>query len=290
LPTPRCHTVERATARSAAALLALLVACSERAPAADALRPDGERRADSRLEGDIDRVDAPSRDSAPAKLSVLFVGNSYTFVNDLPGTVTALAQSMGGPPLVEASSVTIGGATLAQHYQSATTLTAIAKGGHSHVVLQGQSAEPLVNPTGFVSYAGLLAAKAKSAGATVVLFETWARRTGHPDYSQSWSGGSPQAMQAKLRAAYAQAAQSSGASVAPVGDAWERSLGDQPAIELFDADGSHPAPEGTYLAACVFYASLTARSPLGSAYRPGGVSASEGAALQQVAAQVVLGP
>jgi hypothetical protein len=54
-----------------------------------------------------------------------------------------------------------------------------------------------------------------------------------------------------------------GATVAPVGVAWKKALVADPKLVLHQADKSHPNPRGSYLAACVFYATLLDKSPLG---------------------------
>ena len=41
---------------------------------------------------------------------------------------------------------------------------------------------------------------------------------------------------------------------APVGEAWRRVHAECPSLQLYNSDGSHPSPAGSYLAACVFYA------------------------------------
>jgi hypothetical protein len=82
-----------------------------------------------------------------------------------------------------------------------------------------------------------------------VLLVTWARRGRDGD-------------QALLDAAYAGTARAAGARLAPVGPAWRRALADHPELALHREDGSHPAPAGTYLAACVLVAVLTGRCPI----------------------------
>lgn len=52
-----------------------------------------------------------------------------------------------------------------------------------------------------------------------------------------------------------------------MGVAWQRALDENPEITLWDQDGSHPSPEGSYLAASVFYALITGESPVGLEYR-----------------------
>ena len=54
-------------------------------------------------------------DAGPATLHVLFIGNSYTYVNDLPGMLQHISETAGVPPNILTQQVTVGGATLASH-------------------------------------------------------------------------------------------------------------------------------------------------------------------------------
>jgi hypothetical protein len=283
--------------RRALLLLALLAAaCSsdngarrDGAPGSD-LRSTGDAPAADQRATDARREASPAdrgRDAPGATLKVLFVGNSYSF--GLPDLVNQLSGASSGAPAVKATENTTGGATLKMHFDDAATLSRIASGGWHYVVLQGQSVEPVYNPSQFATYAGYLATRIKQARAVPVFFETWARKAGHEVYSYSWSGGTPKAMQAGLRKAYQTVASQNGGKLAPVGDAWEQVLASHPSIPLFAADGSHPTAHGTYLAACVFYALLTGNSPVGLSHRPASVSAADAAALQKVARQTVQG-
>lgn len=227
--------------------------------------------------------------TAPRALRVLFVGNSYTFFNDLPGQVWALGGSLPSPPPpIAVEVVAVGGATLGDHYASTGALGRIREGGWTHVVLQGQSVEPLAWPDDFEQYAAKLGAEAAGVGATVVYFETWARAAGDAVYREPWSGGTPAAMQAGLRREYAMAAAAvPGGHMAPAGDAWEVALGRAPDPTLYASDGSHPTARGTYLAACAILGTLERRSVVGADARPAEVTADDAAALQRIADEVV---
>jgi hypothetical protein len=48
-----------------------------------------------------------------------------------------------------------------------------------------------------------------------------------------------------------------------VGIAWQMALAADPPFVLHSPDKSHPNPTGTYLAACVFYATRLDASPVG---------------------------
>ena len=130
----------------------------------------------------------------------------------------------------------------------------------------------------------LLDGKIANGGAETVLFMTWASRAGLPsagyeDYA---------AMQAAIEAGYLAVAGEMGAMVAPVGAVWQRALEEHPELELWQRDGSHPSSEGTYLAACVFYATLLGTSPEGASYLAG-LPEETARFLQSVAGETVLG-
>jgi hypothetical protein len=216
----------------------------------------------------------------PSCLRVLFIGNSYTSVNDLPGTFARLARS--GGRRVEVASIAPGGAFLADHAASTEVASTIGGRGWTAVVLQEQSELPAATDlveTRIVPPAATLVARIDTAGARPWLLETWAHRDGWPDRHLDRA-----AMQAAIDATYRELAGRLGATVVPAGEAWARALREAPAIALWQADGSHPTAAGTYLAACVLYASLVGRSPAGLA-ETGGLSSADAALLQRIAAE-----
>jgi hypothetical protein len=231
-----------------------------------------------------DAVAEVSDDAATVPpLRVLFIGNSYTYVNDLPRVLRGISESSQRPPVIATDSVTAGGATMQAHWEGAGARPAIARAGWTHVVLQGQSQEPLFQPAIFQQYAALLAGDARDAGALPAFFETWARRAGEPDYQQPWSGGTPAAMQDGLLLAYGKAATDASGVLVKVGEAWRDVIEHAPSIVLFQADGSHPTVQGTWLAACVFYVRLTGNDVPPSSRAPAEVSPAEDAILRDAA-------
>jgi hypothetical protein len=82
-------------------------------------------------------------------------------------------------------------------------------------------------------------------------------------------------------------ADSSQASVSPVGVAWKWVRDTYPTINLYSSDGSHPSPEGSYLAACTFYASMF-RLPSSGATSLLGIDALTAQRLQEAADLAVL--
>ena len=196
---------------------------------------------------------------APAQsqpLRVLFIGNSYTYVNDMPAVLKHLAAAAHEPRALEPRGILIGGYTFEHHIKDDSAGTLIERGGPwDWVVLQEQSERPLIAPATMWRDVTLFAGAVKSAGAKVLLYETWAREA-TPNLQDS------------LSRSYHHAAALTGATVAHVGEAWAafratESVTPPAHSALFQNDGSHPSPEGTYLAACVFYATLYGKSPVG---------------------------
>jgi hypothetical protein len=191
-----------------------------------------------------------------APMRVLFVGNSYTYVNDLPMVIADLAAAAHEARVFKPEVVLVGGATLEGHIAGHDAMPAIARGGWDVIVLQEQSTRPITDPDKMWRDVRTLADAAKKVNAKLVLYETWARETAP-------------ATQDSLSHVYRKAASNVGAIVAPVGEVWSAfraQEGNVPAgahSMLFRADGSHPSPLGTYVAATVLYETLYGKSPIG---------------------------
>lgn len=201
---------------------------------------------------------------------VLFIGNSFTARNDLPGLITALAAARGHS--LEHRLIQAGGASLRAHWNAGEAATAIRDGGYDAVVLQEQSTLPVMNAARMHENVRLFDEVIRAAGTRTVLYMTWARRY------------APEAQQA-IADAYTTIGRELGAAVAPVGLAWQQFLRDNDQPVLHDRDQSHPTPSGSYLAACVFLAVLLAESLVGVDVTVPGLAAEGRAALQAAAWQ-----
>ena len=129
-----------------------------------------------------------------------------------------------------------------------------------------------------------LVAMVRQHGAAPLFYLTFAHQAGWPeeglpDYSS---------MQAAIDAGYIGIADQLGVPVAPVGAAWQTVVDAASHPAMWQSDGSHPTVSGTYLAACVFYATIFRQSPLGLGYADGLPNA-EARTLQTAAAKTVLG-
>jgi hypothetical protein len=225
-----------------------------------------------------------SIDAGVASLNVLFVGNSYTYVNDLPGMLASIASTSGVPPLIHTDMIASGGYALSDHWDTGDALTQILGGSYTHVVLQGQSEETLGTGSTFPHYAELFGQLIESVGARPTWFVTWARAAGDPS-SYPWTFFSPGAMQDRITVAYLGAANSFANSVVScVGEAFRRAEKDYPAIVLQQSDYSHPTVAGTYLAASTFYVALTGNPVPPASQLPAGLDPHDAASLRSIAA------
>jgi hypothetical protein len=184
-------------------------------------------------------------------LRVLFVGNSYTFSHELPKVLEQIARTTSEGPTIKTKMVAEPGWTLEQHWEDRRALAEIRGGSFSHVVLQGHSLTTVEARERLIEYGRRFDSAIDESGAQTVLFMTWARRD------------RPEMLEA-VRDGYNDLGAHTDAVVVPVGEAWARSRSERPALHLWHADGSHPSPAGTYLAAAAFYAALTGRSCVGA--------------------------
>lgn len=234
----------------------------------------------------------------PLIRKALFLGNSYTYVNDLPGLVASLA-SAAGDSLVHDENCP-GGYTLGwnpiAHATDPVSLAKIASCDWDFVVLQEQSqipSIPVLRDSCMIPASLALRDSVISGDACgrLLLFLTWGRRFGGiqcfiPDYC-SISFSDYNQMQDSLIRAYKLTADSTDSGIAPVGEAWRKVIQNSGMV-LHAGDGSHPNLNGSYLAACVFYAVLFHRSPVGISFTAG-LQPDTALYLQQSADSVVFG-
>jgi hypothetical protein len=208
----------------------------------------------------------------PKSIRILFIGNSFTQRNDLPGLLWQLAAAHD--LTIEHDLISVGGASLRAHWNAGVAARAIETGHYDYVVLQEQSTLPIKNAQRMAENIRLFDEVIKRAGAKTVLYLTWARKH------------TPEAQQA-ITDAYNTIGAELGAIVVPVGVAWQKFLAKHDAPSLHDRDQSHPTLAGSYLAACVFLVTLLGKSPVGVEPGPAGLDEQHVVALQKAAEKLL---
>lgn len=213
--------------------------------------------------------------------AVLFVGNSLTYVNNLPGMVAGLSAAAGDNPPIRTAAVAFPNYSLEDHWYDGNARNAIASGNCSIVVLQqGPSSLP-DSRVHLIDWTERFAQEIQAAGAEPTVYMVWPpmnRADAFQDVSDS----------------YRLAAEAVDARLFPAGEAWRAAWRLESRLELYGPDGFHPSVLGTYTAAVVIYSQLSGRSPVGlprTFQIPGGgavlISETEAATVQAAAAEAI---
>ena len=226
---------------------------------------------------------------------VLFIGNSYTQFNNLPGLVKDIACSGGHK--IEVTAFTPGGYWFSQHAVDKRALDLITSKRWRFVVLQNQSQVPGWKPAHVTSksipHAATLvkAIKANNRKTKIIYFVTWGKENGDSENCKYHSkvctfAGHTQA----LLKGYTLYRNATGGKLAKAGPAWKAVVDDRKSPfdsgELWVADHSHPELRGSYLAACTIFAAMFDQSPSGLHY-PTRLSKRDAAYLQTIAAKTM---
>jgi PKD repeat protein len=201
---------------------------------------------------------------------VLFIGNSYTYVNNLPQMAADVTASTGDNLIFDSNA--IAGETFHGHFTSEpATISKISVGNWDYVVLQQQSEAPSLPPsevdTGTFLYAHRLDSliNAKNPCAETVFYMTWGWKNGDnvncPNYPNWQYVCTYQGMDSLINLRYRMLADSNSAIVSPCGAVWHSIRQLFPAINLYMSDNSHPSVAGTYANACCFYTTLFRKDP-----------------------------
>ena len=209
-------------------------------------------------------------------LSVLFLGNSYTSVNNLPNLVQSLSYAAGKTLIMDSNMP--GGMTISGHVSDATSISKINLGTWDYIVVQEQSQVPTIPYYRYNDmYPALndLKAMAEQANTCVkiITYMTWGRRFGGQQCDPGGVNCSPvfvdfNHMQDSLTSAYMEISDLLSVQCAPVGVTWKNVLNDT-ALVLHSSDNSHPNIDGSYLAACSIFSSLWKISVSGNSFTAG---------------------
>jgi len=229
-------------------------------------------------------------------LKVLYLGNSHTFTNDLPQLTTDLALS-NGDTLFYLSN-TPGGCTLGHpengHLFNSTSLSLIDSLAWDFVILQEHSLFAVIDYyrekymySGARSLDSLI--KLNNECTETIIQLIWGKKYGGLHCMNEHCSVDFEDfvhMQDSLTSKYLTLADSLSFTIAPSGVAWKEMIQNGDPIELFSPDNSHPNLAGSYLIACVYYATLFQKSPVNLPFT-GGLNSEDAFVLQQVAHNVV---
>jgi hypothetical protein len=175
---------------------------------------------------------------------VLFIGNSLTYTNNLPGTVAALARAAGDT--IRVGEVALPNFAVIDHALGMSNAIDVIKSqSWELVVLQQGPTTTAINRDTLIIATKALDPIVKAAGGRTAQMMTWPQ------------SGFPQQFPAVRASSLAASKSVEGGVFIPAGEAWRVALERDPSLNLYGPDGYHPGALGTYLAALVIYEKVT---------------------------------
>lgn len=193
-------------------------------------------------------------------MNVLFVGNSYTYYNDMPAIFQTLARDNGKD--VTTTAVTKGGRMLVAYKNpaDATTekLVAALQQHYDICVLQEQSVLPITGFDTFMEGLNLVMDMVKGHADKFILYATWGRKAGHKVLLER--GWDTERMTEMLAESYDKAAAHFAAEVSPVGKNF-LAASRLTEVDLYNSDLTHPSYAGSVLSALTHYYTIFKEFP-----------------------------
>ncbi len=195
-------------------------------------------------------------------MNVLFIGNSYTFYNDMPTLFERLVNS--NQKKADVRSVTQGGRRLISYADdndpvTITLDTLLTEQKFDICFIQEQSLLPALDYNEFISGLDCVVSKLKDRVDRLILYATWGRNSGSAELKEH--GWTTESMAHLLADAYQNAAKQYGADVSPVGNTFLYVTQNHPDINLYDEDHSHPSYPGSCLVALTHYSAVFGNFP-----------------------------
>jgi hypothetical protein len=202
--------------------------------------------------------------SDSTNMNILFIGNSYTHMNDMPKLFGKLAKAKGYEVNVEKT--TQSGASFQVHTTRIDLWDKIKSKQWDYIVLQGYSrelSEPLSQiDTATLPYIQRIVDSVRSNNpcTQLLLYMTWGYKNGFLDREEVDTYSK---MTEKISSGYRYISDVLNIPIVPVGQVWKEVIAQYPSIELYDLDQAHPSKKGSYVTACAFYAAIFKDNPKG---------------------------
>lgn len=219
-------------------------------------------------------------DPRPTK-TILLIGNSRTYYNDLPDMVRRMADSAHSPARLSITMLAWGGASFEENWNDEGVRTALGRHWDA-VILQAESRAIYgdKNRASFSTYGRKLIAAAQQSGSPAAVIVNWG-------YGESLYSGPLRArdedigMIEQLTRALAN---QTDARIIDTCSVWERIHVAHPDLQLYE-DGNHPTVAGSYISALMIYRFLSDDGVEKISYLPGGLDAQSADAIKRIVSQ-----
>jgi hypothetical protein len=231
----------------------------------------------------------------PRDISILFIGTSHTYYNDLPAIVKAIGKSIGDQVYTEMSAP--GGYDFERHVILESTIKALDSREWDYIVLQESGWRTALPPDMLATKVFPFASDLKNIisekqpSSTLILYMTQGYVGGVGTFDADWCAAEPavcsyEGMQERIRDTYIELSKIMGAEVAPTGMVWKALMNKDSQFSLFDADGIHPNLAGSYVNALTIY-SVIRRKELRNVFIPMGVADDDALLIQNTVVDMI---
>lgn len=177
----------------------------------------------------------------PTDFSVLFIGNSLTYTNDLPQLLRTKARDEG--ITLSTQSISMGGYGLQDHWEDGDIQQEIESREFDFVIIQQGPSSQAEGRASLIEYGGRIAQLCRAHNAMLVYYMVWPSQSNYHTFDG-------------VIANYTEAASLSSSKLAPVGSVWKAFFDTTSDFSYYGPDGFHPSLEGSTVAAEVIFESL----------------------------------
>lgn len=186
-------------------------------------------------------------------MNVLFIGNSFTFYNDMTKMIEEIAKSNNR--LLHVEEIAYGGFSLSDYLGDSSegieVINKIKSKDWDYIILQEQSRKPLDNKEEFIQSVIAFRNLITAYNTKILLFSTWSYKDKTTKLKST--GLSYTSFYEVLRDAYKEAGDSINCDVVDVGSVFALLNSKHNAINLYTEDDYHPNMVGSFIIAQMFY-------------------------------------
>lgn len=234
--------------------------------------------------------------SAQDTTRILFIGNSFTYFNNMPDIVKGFASATQRPVITgmhAPGGVSVGDISQGNmaHMNNPLLFSLIRSKAWDVAVIQDNQGRFVRDSAQFPASSLVVqghlnimdSVKANNSCAKIVLFGGWAWKNGMPPY-----GNTGIESIRRILVNYRVLNDTMKETIAPIGEAWIKAVNYLPAVDLWDPDEAHPSYAGSYLTAAAIFSTIFG-APTGTTNYNGSLSAAAASALRAFSDTAVIG-
>lgn len=195
---------------------------------------------------------------------ILFIGNSFTYFNNMPQIVKAIADSADIPVITgmhAPGGISVGDTAQGSmaHMNNPALFSLIRSKKWDYTVIQDNQGRFVRDSAVFPGASRVVqghlnimdSVKKNNDCAKIILFGGWAWKNGMPPFGNTGI----ECIQ-RILVNYCVLNDTMKETIAPIGTAWIKAVNYLPAVNLWDPDDAHPSYAGSYLTASVIFSTI----------------------------------